>query len=51
MASGGEPTQCIYYALAFASHCFITCGNDSCPQGMSCKSINAGLNKVCAFNI
>jgi hypothetical protein len=36
----------------FNKGCFLSCeGNNQCPQGMSCESENANIDKICVFDI
>ncbi|MFV8755541.1 hypothetical protein ACNOYE_33750 [Nannocystaceae bacterium ST9] len=45
---GFSPT-CIEQGF-MAKACYINCENSGCPQGMACKSVNVGFDKVCAFD-
>jgi hypothetical protein len=45
----GHPLTCISYGFQ-PEACHIDCAETSCPQGMSCKSVNVGFDKICAWD-
>jgi hypothetical protein len=45
----GHPLTCISYLLQ-DSACHIDCDNTPCPQGMSCKAVNIGIDHICVWD-
>jgi hypothetical protein len=46
--AGGLPLICIAYFFQ-SKACHIDCESVACPDGMTCKSVNAGADRICAY--
>ena len=47
----GLALTCLAFPILTDKLCYINCENNGpCPQGMACKSINAGFDHICAWD-
>lgn len=48
-APGNLPVVCLAINQMPQKHCFISCANDQCPNGMVCDQENASLDRICVW--